>query len=299
MERWPDVFVVGPPKAGTTSIYTYMREIPGVYMSPVKEPHYFARRIVPTGSRSRPIRDKTAYLKLFKGAAPSDLLGEASPTYLHDSEAPPLIRQVSPHARILVTLRDPVDLVFSLYVLMHGRGVIHGSFTEAVTCRLNGEPVDWHRPQLRVEYGFYHEALCRYRAVFGASRVKVLIFEEMARDPVGTMRSVARFLGLREPNFSRELKTYNRSAVPRSRLARKLLANRRITRTAEKLLTSQLRRYLREYLLVRSVTKPVMEHGARDALIALYAEDVARTAHFLGRPLPWRHFAASEKLADA
>jgi hypothetical protein len=299
MKRWPEVFVVGAPKAGTTSIYTYLREIPGIHMSRVKEPHYFARRIVPTGGRHRPIRDKTAYLKLFKGAAPSDLLGEASPTYLHDPEAPTLIHEASPHARILVTLRDPVDLIFSLYVLAVGRGVIRDSLTAALSRRLNGEPVDWHRPHLRVEYGFYYEALCRYHAIFGASRVKVLIFEELAHDPAGTMRSVVRFLGLPEPNFDRELEIYNRSAVPRTRLARKLLANRKITRTAERLISPQLRRYLREYLLVRPITKPAMEHAARDTLVALYAEDVAKTARLLGRSLPWQHFADREQLAEA
>jgi hypothetical protein len=44
---------------------------------------------------------------------------------------------------------------------------------------------------------------------------------------------------------------------------------------------------------------PAMEEAARDALVALYAEDVASTARLLGRPLPWRHFAAREEVVDA
>jgi len=42
MERWPNFFIVGAPKAGTTSLYEYLKDIPGIYMSPVKEPKFFS-----------------------------------------------------------------------------------------------------------------------------------------------------------------------------------------------------------------------------------------------------------------
>jgi Sulfotransferase family len=299
IERWPSVFVVGAPKAGTTSIYFYLSKMPGIHMSRIKEPNYFSHRIVPSDARYRPIRDKTAYLKLFRGAASGDLLGEASPTYLHDPDAPSLIRQASPCARIIVTLRDPVDLMFSLYRSLLGKGIIYDSFEAAVTRRLNNEPVNWYKPQLRVEFAFYYAALRRYVDVFGVDRIKVLIFEELTRDPAGAMRTVAQFLELPEPKFNEELRTYNRSAVSRSRLARSVLANRTITQTAERILGPGLRRYLRDRLLVRPAAAPAMEEAARDALVALYAEDVARTARLLGRPLPWRHFAARRVVPDA
>ena len=293
MERWPNVFLVGAPKAGTTSIYAYLDDMPGIYMSPIKEPNYFSRAIVPAGGRNAPIRDKAAYLKLFGGAAPGELLGEASPTYLHDPDASTPIREVSPDARIIVTLRDPVDLVFSLYRLLLGRDFVGGSFAAAVTHRLSRKSADWSRPQLRIEYGFYYEALKRYLDVFGTEQVQVLLFEDLARDPAGIMRTVAQFLRLPEPQFSDRLQTYNASAVPRNRLTRALLANRRITHAAERLLSPRVRRSLRERLLVRPAAAPAMEDAARDALVALYAEDVGKTSSLLGRSLPWRHFAAT------
>ena len=40
-EIWPNFFIVGAQKAATTSLYHYLKKIPGVYMSPVKEPSYF------------------------------------------------------------------------------------------------------------------------------------------------------------------------------------------------------------------------------------------------------------------
>jgi len=44
MEKWPNFFIVGAPKAGTTSLYEYLRKIPGVYMSAIKEPHFFSSK---------------------------------------------------------------------------------------------------------------------------------------------------------------------------------------------------------------------------------------------------------------
>ena len=45
-EIWPNFFIVGAQKAGTTSLYFYLKEIPGVYMSPIKELFYFAPHTV-------------------------------------------------------------------------------------------------------------------------------------------------------------------------------------------------------------------------------------------------------------
>ena len=38
----PNFLVIGAPKAGTTALYEYLRQHPQIYMSPVKEPKFFA-----------------------------------------------------------------------------------------------------------------------------------------------------------------------------------------------------------------------------------------------------------------
>jgi hypothetical protein len=43
----PNFFVVGAPKAGTTSIFHYLDQHPEVYMSPIKEPCHFAAEVHP------------------------------------------------------------------------------------------------------------------------------------------------------------------------------------------------------------------------------------------------------------
>ncbi|MBA2712419.1 MAG: hypothetical protein H0U55_02545, partial [Rubrobacteraceae bacterium] len=66
---WPDFFIVGAAKAGTTSLHMYLNRHPQVYMCPMMEPHYFSR----VGERSGRqhfvdvISDEASYLALFEG----------------------------------------------------------------------------------------------------------------------------------------------------------------------------------------------------------------------------------------
>src|SRR5690348_14769120 len=110
-EKWPNFFIVGAQRAGTTSLYRYLNTAPGVYMSPVKEPNYFAATLktlvdakAVRATHTRFIRDKDAYLELFKAAKDEIAVGEASPNYLWDPLAPELIREVAPCARIIMSL---------------------------------------------------------------------------------------------------------------------------------------------------------------------------------------------------
>jgi len=66
MERWPNFFIVGAPKAGTTSLHHLMKPIPEIYMSPVKEPNYFSSSTISNDHPIAPIRNKKKHLDLFK-----------------------------------------------------------------------------------------------------------------------------------------------------------------------------------------------------------------------------------------
>jgi len=48
MSNWPNFFIVGASRAGTSSLYEYLKKIPGIYMSPEKEPHYFSKEWLKT-----------------------------------------------------------------------------------------------------------------------------------------------------------------------------------------------------------------------------------------------------------
>ena len=115
-EKWPNFFIVGAPKAGTTSLYEYLKNISEIYFPKIKEPHYFSQIAVPENHYIPPVRDKKEYLKLYENVN-STILGDASVYYLSDPETPTLIHNVSPNARIIISLRDPIERVYSHHLM--------------------------------------------------------------------------------------------------------------------------------------------------------------------------------------
>src|SRR5262249_20365906 len=117
--RKPNFFIVGAPKCGTTSMANYLSWHPRIFVSAVKEPHYFARhtwrnpndRLIPSYRNSL-----EHYLKLFQDVPEDSLaVGEASVRYLMNRKSLEEIAEFAPDARIIAMLRNPVDLAYSLH----------------------------------------------------------------------------------------------------------------------------------------------------------------------------------------
>ena len=125
----PDFFIVGAPRCGTTAMYEYLRVHPDVYMPLHKEPMYFGQDLTQLHVRLTE-RD---YLALFAEARPGQRIGEATTWYLFSKTAASEIRDFSPDARIIIMLRHPVDVMYSLHrELLFYRGETIDDFAEAL-----------------------------------------------------------------------------------------------------------------------------------------------------------------------
>jgi len=82
METWPNFFIVGARKTGTSSIHQYLSHHPQIFMCPIKEPGYF-HGIVPKSVESKTIRNREKYLNLFRNRKDEVAIGEAT-SYLQD-----------------------------------------------------------------------------------------------------------------------------------------------------------------------------------------------------------------------
>ena len=89
---WPNLFVVGVEKGGTTSLWRYLDEHPDIFMCHVKEPSFFVFSAEQAAER------EAGYLALF-AASRQQWRGEASPAYFHDELVPDRIKRVAPRAR--------------------------------------------------------------------------------------------------------------------------------------------------------------------------------------------------------
>jgi hypothetical protein len=114
-QRSPNFFIVGAPKCGTSSLINTLRWHPNVYVPLSFEPQFFSTDF-------KEIRDYTTetYLDLFSGVTDKQLaVGEKSVIYLYSHEATKNILEFDPQARLIVMLRNPVDLVYSWHAQLH------------------------------------------------------------------------------------------------------------------------------------------------------------------------------------
>jgi hypothetical protein len=237
----------------------------------------------------KPIRDEGRYLQLFAQAGDAKIVGEASPTYLQDPEAPMLMSRAVPDAKILISLRDPVERLYSLYLMMLNSRPGLGTFAEEIERGLALQG-DRSLALLRLDVGLYDQQVRRFRDVYGDQRLKILIFEEFMTDVPGTMRQILEFLGIEHEVDNFAAPVYRQFSVVRNPLVRYVFGNRNISRAAEALIPRQARKLIRDMFLVKQVPKPQMDPESREFLQRYYADDVRRLEDLLGRPLPWRNF---------
>jgi hypothetical protein len=278
--EWPNLFVVGVVRGGTTSLWGYLEQHPEIFMSPVKEPHFFTK----AGQRRAPLyASEDAYLGLFAEAT-EPLRGEASASYFADAASAEAIKAVSPDAKILVALRDPVERAYSHYWHAVSNGQETRTFAAAVRDELAGRRPEGAEPYVR--RGFYTESLRRYLSLFGEN-VRVVFLDELSRSPAQTLRGVFEFLGV-EPEVADRLVVERRNAfrLPRGRVAARILRSNLFRRAGRRLTPSRSRAAVESLLFTRT-ERPAMDAEVRQLLAGVYASDQEELQATLGRPLPW------------
>lgn len=289
--RLPDFFIVGAPKAGTTSLYEYLYRHPEIFLSPVKEPHYFTtlQPKVPPEDRSRFVRDRTEYARLFAEVDGELAVGEASSSYLWCRDASQRIVEEVGRARIIALLRDPSERAHSHYLMDVRNGTQAQAFYNALISDYAADIKGWHCSHLYVELGMYCSQIARYRNAFGKENVLVLFFDDLIGNPAGTTEQVHRFLGVSTEHIggSDTGKVHNEHRRTRGGPARWLMAQRGLRRAAGTIMPKRLRGFTRTRLLMRRERHPPMDARSRSFLRGMFDRDGDDLRELMGRNLPW------------
>jgi hypothetical protein len=220
----PNFLIVGAAKCGTTSLHRYLSQHPQIFMPEWKELSLFIDD--PFGPLHR-VPSAAVYYRLFEKAAGFPARGEASTAYLYNPASPRLIRSALKDPRIVIILRDPVAMSYSLYHHEYRKeGETIDRFEDALAVEPNrmkdpgfqGRCFGWHANYYYFHRGLYTPQVKRYLERFGPARVCILLFEELKHSPLATVRTLYRFLGV-DDAFVPELKIYNKAGellnVPR------------------------------------------------------------------------------------
>jgi len=262
--------------------------------------------------RDRPERTLEDFLGLFDGASDADRVGSAFVWYLYSKTAAAEMHTFSPGAQILVMLRRPADMLYSL----HSEHLANGNedlsrFEDALAAepdRHAGErlPPHAHLPQglYYSEVARYAEQLERYFRLFGRDRVHVIVYDDFERDTEGSYQETLRFLGVSQ-GFLPHFAVVNPNRRVRNEAVRHFLARpptlpRRIIRAA---IPSAIRRaaYDRAQRLNTShPRRPDLSDATRDLVNDLYRTEVETLSHLLGRDLThWVERHAGRRLEEA
>lgn len=290
MERWPNLFIVGAPKTGTTSLYHYLNQIPDIYMSQIKEPNYFSSKTVGGKHPVKPIRDKKKYLNLFENEKNSKYIGEATTTYLDDPEAPFLIHKKNPKSKIIISLRDPVERAYSHYLMYKKNGSTNLDFRDQLNKEFEKNP-DINSRHLRLQVGFYSKWVKVYLETFGKNQVKILIFEEFISKPKDTIDKILKFLHLKDTFNDFTPEVHNPYGEIKGPLARRIRSSKITHSLSSKLLSKTTREFLLRKLIFTKKPKPAIDEELRTKLIKYYCEDVKKLENLLGRKFPWKNFS--------
>ena len=288
MENWPNLFIVGPPKTGTTSLYNYLDSVTGIFMSKNKEPHYFAQSKLSKRKFFKQINDKRKYLELFESVKDEKIIGEASTSYFADDLAPELIKRVSPDAHIIISLRDPVERIYSNYLFDFNNGLFKLSFSDELELGFKYWP-NQDRYILRLQSGVHSECVKRYLKIFGSKQVKILIFEEWIKNIKNTMNEIMEFLRMDYVFTDIIQDTYNPYAIPRGSISQMILGNTNIHKVSTSLFPNSTRDFLKRFL-VKKGKKPKIREEDREKLVKFFQDDVRELEKLLGRKLPWSNF---------
>jgi hypothetical protein len=185
----PTFFIIGAPKAGTTSLHHYLDQHPEIQMSAVKEPRFFAG---PENGIPYPpdyVGSLPEYEALFDPSF--EVRGESSTDYAtHPRRAgvPERIGEAVPEARFVYAVRDPVARAVSHYKMGVALLGERRPIREAL-----GDP---HPRSPYIAPSLYATQLELYLQRFPEERILVLDQADLLSDREPTLRQVFSFLGV-------------------------------------------------------------------------------------------------------
>jgi hypothetical protein len=290
----PNVIVLGVAKAGTTSLYHYLRQHPQVEVSRIREPKFlfYAGSLQQPASRrleNIPVRTLEQYEALYSQGDPCAARVDISPIYFSRPEQTILgIQQYVPNAKLLIVFRQPADRAYSAYLMYvrEGNESIR-NFAQALEAEAAGVPGrNGHRRHF-LSGSWYADRTRKLLAAFPRRQFHFLLYEDFARQPEQFMQSVFRILAV-DPEFPLQMtQRHNAGTWPRHASLQRLLSWRlRVPKRIRGLLPSLIRRQFTSSIQSLGFERPPsLDPELRRALTNRFRDDILDLQTLIDRDL--------------
>lgn len=279
----PGFIVVGAAKSGTTSLFEYLRRHPDIFLPPGKEIGYFADDLADT----KGIKSFSDYLNYFSSATERQICGDVTTAYLYSSTAAlNIYNQLGKDVKIIMILRNPVDMIYSLWKQNVRDGGELLSLQEAIEKAperagsseflnsVQGSIVNYDY----VNRARYYKQVKRYIDIFGNEKVKIFIFENFFNNINSSLKELYGFIGV-DPDFLLEsYNIYNPAGTVHSKILHNLYTRKSLlSRTARLFLHPKIRSSIRMWLYklnTKPVSYPDLDNDLYERLKTELADDV-------------------------
>ncbi|MFZ6011973.1 MAG: sulfotransferase family protein [Bacteroidota bacterium] len=298
----PDFLIIGAGKSGTTSLDNYLKQHPQIFVPSVKEPNFFGYENTKIedfkGNQEEinhyrgSVTDLQTYLDLFKNAAPRQVKGETSNTYMYHPEAPARIKHYNPDMKLIAVLRQPAGRLYSRFLHLARENRLPTA--EFKDC-LNKNTIWWQRNDL-IKEGFYFRNLKSYYELFPKENIRVYLYEEFNDKTEEVLKDIYRFLGVDE-NYKTDLSVkYNQSGFIKNKFLDNIYGQRGLINKTVKAIFPKsvieklkgnvaLQRKLND-LRGKNLAKPKLDPEIRYKLThEVYGEDIQNLQELIGKDL--------------
>ncbi len=293
----PNLFIVGQPKSGTTALHQFLGQHPEIYMSSIKEPHFFCSDFHLESDRAYgrqrffDFRNESAYLQLFSKAKNVKIAGESSTNYLYSQVTAEKIHNFNPDGKIIIILREPAKFLYSLhshYVKFTEEN--EPDFLTALDLEKERQQEKFLSPRVtspsyvyysqRVQY---YQQVKRYRDRFSNNQIKVVIFEEFQSENERVFREILEFLGV--SNFTPEYEAVNVNKEVKFKAINNLVNNPLVKSISKNLVSQEFNDFVRdkivEKLLWHQAPKAKMPEQIKMQLMQQYKPEVIKISELL------------------
>lgn len=293
----PNFLIIGAAKSGTSALYRYLRQHPEIYMSPVKEPHFFSYENAPPNAQgpddfvNSAITDIKAYTALFDEVTTEKAIGEASPTYIHLPRAVARIYHYVPKTKLIAILRHPADRAFSAYMhVVRDQRETAVDFAQALKLEQARIAQNWGPIWHYTGVGYYFKHLKRYYDQFDTSQIRVYLYDDFTANSNHVLQDIFQFLEVNESFIPDMTIKANVSGVQKSKISTLMINTffnkpNPVRYAARRLIPEDTRWRFTTKARNRNLERLIIPAAIRVELTDLFREDILQLQELIGRDL--------------
>ncbi len=297
--KLPDFLIVGAAKAGTTSLYHYLKEHPEIFLPTIKEPKFITSHIVEYPFKGpgdelveeNIIKKFPEYTSLFSGSDNAAVIGEASADNLYYYEkSVDIIKTYLGNPRILIILRNPIERAYSAYVHLIRDTREPLCFMDALAREESRKNANWEFIWFYKDVGLYYKQVKAYLESF--DQVKIYLFDDLKEDALAVVQDICRFLGVDDTFVPASIsEQFNVSGIPKNKILQKFLLQdnipRRILKPVANFLVPDIekRKRIVNKLQKKNLEKKPIPLEAKEYLKDFFRDDILLLQDLINRDL--------------